>query len=105
MLQSLIIEIESDMPLNKYGDDHMIVYDSSKGHYYVTTRESFLLAQNTKIAELEKKVKDQISQNEELKKSNEDFKKDILNKFNNFIEKYKETNNEMINMIKVLVKE
>ena len=105
MLQRLIIEIESDMPLNKYGDNHMIVYDSTKGHYYVTTRESFLLAQDTKIRELEKKVSNQFSQNEELKKSNEEFKQDILKKFNNFIEKYKETNNEIINMIKVLVKE
>lgn len=105
MLQKLIIEIESDMPLNKYGDNHMIVYDSTKGHYYVTTRESFLLAQDTKIRELEKKVSDQLSQNEELKKSNEEFKQDLLKKFNNFIEKYKETNNEIINMIKVLVKE
>ena len=105
MLQKLIIEIESDMPLNKYGDNHMIVYDSTKGHYYVTTRESFLLAQDTKIRELEKKVSNQFSQNEELKKSNEEFKQDILKKFNNFIEKYKETNNEIINMIKVLVKE
>lgn len=105
MLQKLIIEIESDMPLNKYGDNHMIVYDSTKGHYYVTTRESFLLAQDTKIRELEKKISDQLSQNEELKKSNEEFKQDLLKKFNNFIEKYKETNNEIINMIKVLVKE
>ena len=54
MIQKLLIEVDAPMPLQSYGEGHVIMYNAQRGRYYVTTRENFLAVQNAKISELEK---------------------------------------------------
>lgn len=107
MTKEIVLKVEANKPLEQYGDGHMIVYDDTKRHYYVTTRETFLRVQNEKIDKINenfKLLREEFS--EFLDKSNElfnEFMKNSDNKYKAFLETYKNTNEKMIAMIKSVV--
>lgn len=107
MVQKLMIEVESEKLLPEYGDRHMIIYDSVKKRYYVTTRESFLREQNKKIETLESLVKNhELTMKKYMKdcdKQNGDFETKFEAKFDTFIKQYTETNAKLIEMVKKVV--
>lgn len=107
MVQKLMIEVESEKLLPEYGDRHMIIYDSSKKRYYVTTRESFLREQNEKIKKLEALVKNhELTMKkyiENCDNQNKDFETKIEAKFDAFMKQYAETNAKLIEMVKKVV--
>lgn len=103
MIQKVIIPLDTSK--HKPERDHVLLYDEKKRAYFAVSRESLLSEQNNKIQLLKEEVAI-------LKKQNELFMADMLNKFNNFkehyqdfLKTYQETNNELIGMVKSLLEE
>ncbi len=89
----ITIQVASNKPVDKYSDNHILIYDSVKRQYQMREREEFLAPQNEKIKNLEDK----------LNQTNENFKKyesEINAKFSDFLKTYQETNKKLINMVK-----
>ena len=115
MIQKLMVEVNAARPINQYGEGHILVFDSSKGTYYMETRESFLQPQNeseqieytNKVFCLNLRRSAERNENNEIFGITEIyneifniFKKDMIDKFNEFLTQYKETNAKMIALIK-----
>lgn len=100
MKQKMIIDVEAPMNLSSCGDNYMLIFDSTKGYYTVTTREAFLAPQNAKIEQLEK---DFIETKNNFKVEYEKFREESENKYNEFLKVYKNTNAKMITMIKTFI--
>ena len=103
MIQKLMINVESDKPLSKCGNNHVLLYDERKGRYYVTTKKALFEEQDQKIARMELELKDfedkVKTEEEKLMNELEIWKKE-------FLSKYAETNSALIQMVKnVVVKE
>lgn len=104
MTEKMILEIETKKPFNAYKNGFVIVRDDSKGKFVATEREDFFEPINKKIEKLtedyETLKKLFISTKEEMKNENEEFKKLMLKRINDFLITYQNTNGKMIEMIK-----
>lgn len=114
MGQKLVIDVETNKPLSSLGDNHIIFYNSSTNKYYVTTYESFLEPQKNAIEKIEKENKDlknnfdnlikiENKKRQELEEKFQAFVEEMNNKYNEFLNVYKETNAKLINMVKTVV--
>lgn len=111
MIQKLVIEVESRVPLESYGLNHMLVYDGTKKVYFPMTREQILAPQNERIKQLQKeleefegKMKEMLTNFEKsIQKEVQDFEIDSSAKYSEFLKTYKETNSKMIEMVKSVV--
>lgn len=118
MIQKYMITVDLDKPLAKFGDKHVLLYDKNSNTYSVATEEGFLAPQNKKISELSKnfeklkKTTNTILQEiirlqnefvENVKNQNNNDKKEMDEKYQNFLATYKKTNSKMIEMIEELV--
>ena len=45
----ITIQVASNKPVDKYSDNHILIYDSVKRQYQMREREEFLAPQNEKI--------------------------------------------------------
>ncbi len=111
MIQKLLIEVDAPMPLQSYGEGHVIMYNAQRGRYYVTSRENLLAVQNAKISELEKTILDT---EERVKETQTEISKtvgDLIQSFADFqiksreeqakfYETYKETNAKILDLVK-----
>ena len=98
MIQKMILEVETDKPIERLGNGHIILYDNTKKRYYATTREQFLQIQDEKIENLRKEF-------EILKKENEEFARTMKETFAKNTKIQKETNSKLIEMVKSVVVE
>ncbi|WP_281512140.1 hypothetical protein [Mammaliicoccus vitulinus] len=107
MIQKFLINVNIDKPLQAYGDGHIIMYDSTKDQYYVTTKEMLLMDQNAKIKELEDQnlqMKNYFNKTlTDLKKQYDDFIEEQQRNYNNFLQKYTTTNKKIIEMVDAVV--
>lgn len=111
MRQKLIIEVETNVPLESYGANHMLVYDGTKKVYFPMTRKELLITQDNKIKQIheelenfEKEMKEIVKTfRETVNKDVADFKRNSLEKYSDFLKTYKETNSKMIEMVKSVV--
>lgn len=101
-MKQVIIEVDTNKNLNSLSDSEILVFNENKKCFYVTTRESFLKAQNDKIKELESKMESFIK---ETKEETKNFENTIDKKFNEFLKTYKETNAKIIEMVKAFTEE
>ena len=107
----LLIEVQGNKPLNEYGDNHVIAYDSNKKSYYVTTAESFFASQNLKIKNMSEQVNEMqqklTSMQQELanfeamiQNQVNDFKQQVNDRFNDYLRTYQETNAKVLELVK-----
>lgn len=89
-------------------EDEILLYDPNTRLYYSTTQETFLKPQNVKIENLTRELSRverlYTEKVKELKDENNKTKKELIDKYNDFLIQYKETNEKIINMIQDLVK-
>ena len=120
MIQKMIIQVDSKKPFNEVGEDHVLLYDASKKLYFAISRDTLLSAQNAEIKKLQYEMG-------VLKESNQRFRQELEASFRNYVNKleenfqnfknlndqkyreflilYQETNNDLIQMVKSLMKE
>ena len=111
MRQKLIIEVETNVPLESYGANHMLVYDGTKKVYFPMTRKELLITQDNKIKQIheelenfEKEIKKIVNDfTENVQKDVKNFKNNSNENYSNFLKTYKETNSKMIEMVKSVV--
>lgn len=111
MIQKLVIEVETRVPLESYGSNHMLVYDGTKKIYFPMTREQILAPQNEKIKQMheelvkfEKHLEEMLQSFEnKIEKEVHDFEEHSHDDYANFLKTYKETNSKMIEMVKSVV--
>ena len=129
MIQKYMITVDLDKPLAKFGDNHVLIYDKNSNTYSVATEEGFLAPQNKKIAELAEKFEklkkatntvlqetvkiqnefvDRMTKRqnvfmEDVKYKNNKDRKEMDEKYQEFLATYKKTNSKMIEMIEELV--
>ena len=111
MIQKLVLDVESQKPIQEYGDGHVLLFNKSANRYYVTTRESLFSVQDAKIQELEQKYNDfitnQVKNNDAFKqlidKTVTDFTNNMTEKETQFLEKYHDTMASLIEMVKKVV--
>lgn len=114
MMQKVMIEVESDVPLHKLNDGHILVYDLTKRKYYATTRASFLREQDLKISKIEENYKQLEERFENFSKQIDEWQDELVRRIktnesnftskmeterNDFLKTYQETNAKMIDMI------
>ena len=102
MIQNLIVKVDASKPLSEYGNGYVLLYDANQGCYFATTREALFAVQDAKIKCLESKINKFI---EEQEKKSKDFMDKIDEKFNDFLETYKNTNSKLIGMVEAVIKE
>lgn len=111
MAQKLVLEVESLMPLERYGNNHMLLYDGTTKKYFPVTREEILRVQDAKIEKIEKdfeKTKNELNEIvnaffEATTKEVKEFEKACSSEYSEFLKIYKETNAKMIEMLKTVV--
>lgn len=124
MKQKLMIQVNANQPLSEAGQDHVLLYDSSKGEYFAISRDVLLSAQNAEIRKLnynfEMFKKNTQEQNEkfqfELSKKYQEqhealirqfaeYKEQNDKRYHEFLVQFQETNDKLIKMVKSLMEE
>ena len=110
----LLIEVQGNKPLNEYGDNHVIAYNKQKNSYYVTTAESLFSNQNSKIDNVEQKLKETktrllslqgelVSFEQVIQNNINNFENHMEDRFREFLQTYQETNASLIRMVRELI--
>lgn len=98
MIQNLILTVESDKPLEKYGEGYMLVYDSNIKGFQVKSEEMFFEPYEKRMKELEEEIK-------KIREEMKEFTGQMTENYDNFIGEYQQTNEKIINMVEELMEE
>lgn len=103
MHQKMIINIDSPAKLNNLKDGDIIIYDATRKVFYVTTKENLFFREETERQEYQKLVNEKLQQMESIVKTqNEEINK-LRENYNDFLIKYKKTNEKVIEMVESVV--
>ena len=109
MRQKTMIDVISEKPLEKMGNNTVLVYDKEKNCYKAMTHEQLLAPQNEKIKALTDKfaaLSNEVAAfKQSVNKSQVEFKQSILDEKQEFLKTYKETNEKIIKMVKSFTNE
>ena len=114
MNQKMIINVDSPTRLSNLRDGDIIVYDGTRKVFYVTTKQNLFLHEEKARQEYQQYIDKQLAEMKQITEEHKAFVVESMNElkaeiknlkenYNDFLIKYKNTNEKIIEMVESVV--